>query len=300
MQRGLPYPGTLVWQSKIEAGLLALHYLDFDLEITAFDVCHLIHPRLGNKPIEILCRISDKIPAFIKSDPGRIRQVLVNLMGNAAKFTHSGEIELFLDIIEEKTDQLKLYVSVRDTGIGIAKDKLDTIFELFQQADGTTTRKYGGTGLGLSICKHLARLLGGEVWVDSTLGKGSTFHFTAWVEKSDKRFDKKPSMDLLKGKKVLMVDDNQNNLEILTHILNRAGMETVALERAEDVLPTLNEVFDKGESFDICVLDIHMPNISGYEVAKQIRITLGRFSLKGMAKRAPRKTRINHSNHFYH
>lgn len=257
--------------SKLEAGKLILQDLDFDLEVTAFDVCHLIQPRLGNQPIEILCRVSDSIPAFIKSDPGRIRQVLLNLMGNAAKFTHSGEIELFLDIIEEKKDQLKLLVKVRDTGIGIDKDHLRKIFEVFQQADGSTTRKYGGTGLGLSICKHLAKLLGGSVWVESEPGQGSIFYFTAWVKKSDKKIEKKPSLELLKGKKVLIVDDNLNNLEILTHTLKQAEMLPMALSRSDQVIPAIEEIFKKGDILDICVLDIHMPDISGYNIAKKIR-----------------------------
>jgi len=257
--------------SKLEAGKLVLQDLDFDLEVTAFDVCHLIQPRLGNQPVEILCRVSDNIPAFVKSDPGRIRQVLLNLMGNAAKFTHSGEIELFLDTIEEKKDQLKLLVKVRDTGIGIDKDNLKKIFEVFQQADGSTTRKYGGTGLGLSICKHLAKLLGGSVWVESEPGQGSSFYFTAWVKKSDKIIDKKPSLELLKGKKILIVDDNLNNLEILTHTLKQAGMLPISLERADKVLPTIQDIFEKGDRLDICVLDIQMPDISGYNLAKKIR-----------------------------
>ncbi|MBN2244520.1 MAG: response regulator [Candidatus Aminicenantes bacterium] len=257
--------------SKLEAGKLVLQDLDFDLEVTAFDVCHLIQPRLGNQPVEILCRVSDNIPSFVKSDPGRIRQVLLNLMGNAAKFTHSGEIELFLDIIEEKKDKLKLLVKVRDTGIGIDKDNQKKIFEVFQQADGSTTRKYGGTGLGLSICKHLAKLLGGSVWVESEQGKGSTFYFTAWVNKSDKTIDKKPSLELLKGKKVLIVDDNLNNLEILTHTLKRAEMLPITLDRADKVISTIQDIYEKGDSLDICVLDIQMPDISGYHIAKKIR-----------------------------
>ena len=257
--------------SKLEAGKLVLQDLDFDLEVTAFDVCHLIQPRLGNQPVEILCRVSDNIPAFIKSDPGRIRQVLLNLMGNAAKFTHSGEIELFLDIVEEKKDQLKLLVKVRDTGIGIDKEHLQKIFEVFQQADGSTTRKYGGTGLGLSICKHLAKLLSGSVWVESAPGKGSTFYFTAWVKKSDKKIEKKPSLEFLKEKKVLIVDDNLNNLEILTHTLKQAEMIPLTLDKADQVLPKIQEIYKKGDSLDICVLDIHMPDISGYNIAKKIR-----------------------------
>ena len=181
--------------SKIEAGQMTFQSIDFDLEITAFDVCHITQPRLGNKPVEVLCRVDDNLPAFIKSDPTRIRQVLLNLMSNAIKFTHEGEIELFIAVEAEDEQRLKLHTTVRDTGIGIPADKLETVFELFQQVDGSITRKYGGTGLGLAICKQIARLMQGEVWVESELGKGSTFHFTAWVDKSEKVFVKQPRVE---------------------------------------------------------------------------------------------------------
>jgi signal transduction histidine kinase/DNA-binding response OmpR family regulator len=257
--------------SKIEAGQLSLKYIDFDVEITAFDVCHMIQPRLGNKPVEVLCRVSDDIPAFIKSDPTRIRQVLLNLLGNAAKFTDEGEIELSLDIDRETKDKMKLHVAVRDTGIGVAEEKQDTIFELFQQADGGTTRKYGGTGLGLAICRQISRLLDGDVWVESELGKGSTFHFTGWVEKSEKKPVEQIPREVLTDKKALIVDDNRNNLEILVHILERVQVRPVAIPRAEDVVATIEAAAAEGDPFDFCILDIQMPNISGYEVAKMIR-----------------------------
>jgi len=256
--------------SKIEAGQLTLQYIDFDVEITAFDVAHIIQPRLGNKPVEILCHIGDQIPAFIKSDPTRIRQVLLNLMGNAAKFTHEGEIELFLDIDEEKDNQMKLHITVRDTGIGVPMDKQETIFELFQQADGSTTRKYGGTGLGLAICKQIAKLFKGEIWVESEVGKGSIFHFTGWVEKSTKRITKKIPVEILANKKILIVDDNQNNINILTHILNRVKIRIMALKHGDKVLATIQNEIQKGDPFDLCILDIQMPDMSGYQVAKKI------------------------------
>jgi CheY-like chemotaxis protein len=160
---------------------------------------------------------------------------------------------------------------VRDTGIGIPENKLESIFELFQQLDGSTTRKYGGTGLGLAICRQIARLLKGDVWAESTLGKGSTFHFMAWVGKSKKQFVKKASLEILSGKKALIVDDNINNLNILTHVLGQAGMRTVQLRRGDEVLSMTEENFNKGDAFDICILDIQMPDFSGYEVAMQIR-----------------------------
>jgi signal transduction histidine kinase len=155
--------------SKIEAGELDFEDIDFDPELLAYDVCELIRPRVGSKPVEILCRIGDNLPSHVKGDPGRFRQVLTNLMGNAFKFTESGEIELSLDVEEEKDDRIKLHAAVRDTGIGIPEDKLFTIFSPFQQVDGSITRKYGGTGLGLSICKKISELMGGDVWAESPL-----------------------------------------------------------------------------------------------------------------------------------
>lgn len=257
--------------SKIEAGELSLQCIDFDLEVTGFDVCHLIMPKLEDKPVEILCRIGDNIPAFTRSDPGRIRQVLMNLISNAVKFTHEGEIELFMDIEEEKEDQIKLHVTVRDTGIGIPEDKLDTIFELFQQADGSTTRKYGGTGLGLSICRQIARLLGGDVWVKSKVGKGSTFHFTAWLDKSKKKIIKKTRADILSDKKALIVDDNLKNLNYLSHVANLSKIRVVELRKSDDVLPAIEKAIRDKDPFDICILDIQMPEKSGYDVAREIR-----------------------------
>ncbi len=257
--------------SKIEAGQLTFQSIDFDLEITAFDVCNLIQPRLGNKPIEVFCRVDDNLPAFIKSDPTRIRQVLLNLMSNAVKFTHEGEIEMFIKIEEESGTKLKLHTTVRDTGIGIPADKLEMVFEVFQQVDGSITRKYGGSGLGLAICKQIARLMNGEVWVESKLGKGSTFHFIAWVDKSEKALVKKLPTEILVGKKALLVDDNENNLDILAHVLHLAGMRTEAVRRGDEVLPAVQKAIAADDPFAICVLDIQMPDMSGYEVSRQIR-----------------------------
>ena len=257
--------------SRIESGELTFQNIDFDLELTAFDVCRLIQPRLEKKPVEILCRISDDLPALIKCDPGRIRQVLLNLMSNAAKFTEEGEIELSIDIEEEKEDKLKLHVKVRDTGVGIPRDKREVIFEVFQQIDTSTSMRYAGTGLGLAICRQIAKNLGGEVRVESQIGLGSTFHFTAWVEKSDKKLTRKASLEFLAGKKALLVDDNKNNLEILAHNLSHAKMRAECVEKSNQVLPLLKKAVEEGDPFDICILDIRMPIISGYELARRIR-----------------------------
>jgi signal transduction histidine kinase/ligand-binding sensor domain-containing protein/DNA-binding response OmpR family regulator len=257
--------------SKVESGQLALESIDFDPEVLAFDVCELINPRIGDKPVEILCRISDSVPSNVKGDPGRYRQVLINLMANAAKFTEKGEIELAVDVEKEDEALITLLAAVRDTGIGIPKDKQDSIFEAFYQAESSVTREYGGTGLGLAICKQLAQLMGGDIWLESEPGQGSTFHFSAVMQKSEKKPVKPIQKVSLKGKKVLVVDDNQHNREILSHQLTSLEMEVVTLSKGSDVLPTLSAVDEQTAPFDLCILDIRLPDLSGIEVAQQIR-----------------------------
>lgn len=257
--------------SKIEAGEMSFDPIDFDPEMTLFDVCELIMPRIGYRDIEVLCRIGDHVPAFIKSDPGRFRQVIVNLMGNAIKFTEAGEIEISLIIDLEEEDRLKIHIIVRDTGIGIPKEKWESIFDVFQQVDGSTRRKFGGTGLGLSICKQIARLMGGDVWVESEVNKGSTFHFTAWVEKSEKKPEKKINQNLLKRSRALILDDNKNNREILTHVLQLHQMQVKALNKPQEVIKVIKESLKSDNLYDICILDISTPGKSGYEIAKEIR-----------------------------
>jgi CheY-like chemotaxis protein len=257
--------------SKIEAGELTLDYIDFDPELTVFDVCEIVLPRIGARPVELMCRIGDNVPAFVTGDAGRFRQVLVNLLGNAVKFTLQGEVELSLAVEKEEKERIKFHVSVRDTGIGISGEKLETIFDAFQQADGSTTREYGGSGLGLSISKQIAGLMDGDLQVNSQEGKGSTFHFTCWMNKSGKTPEKDPLEEHLAGKKVLVIDDNRSNLEIITHFLKRSQMRVVPLAEPAQVLPVIRDSFTAGDPVDICVLDVMMPDMSGYELAKQIR-----------------------------
>jgi len=257
--------------SKIEAGQLDFEEIEFDPELLAYDVCEMIRPKIGSKPIELLCRIGDNIPSMVKSDPTRFRQVLTNLIGNAPKFTESGEIELSLDVEEEKDDKIKIHAKIRDTGIGIPEDRLSAIFEPFKQVDGSTTRKYGGTGLGLSICKKISELMGGAIWAESEENKGSTFHFTAWLGKSEDKKAKRIMPVSLSDKKMLIVDDNLSNLKILTHNLESVGIEVVALTEGRDVLSTLQKALESKKPFDLSICDIQMPGMSGFDVAKEIR-----------------------------
>ncbi|MCP3892417.1 MAG: response regulator [Desulfobulbaceae bacterium] len=257
--------------SKVEAGQMSLEYIDFDPEITAHDVCALIRPRVAGKPIEILCRIDDNLPANVKGDPGRFRQVLVNLLGNSAKFTEKGELELSIEVKEESEDTITLLSKVRDTGIGLAEDKLESIFEAFQQADGSTTRKYGGTGLGLSICRKIGTLMGGRVWAEAKVGQGSTFNFLCAMKKSGSVSEHSRSRQELQNVKVLIVDDNRVNNEIIQNILMKAGMEVTTILDATTALSQMQQAEDVNHPYQIAILDLIMPEISGFQLAKQIR-----------------------------
>ena len=277
--------------SKIEAGELDFDESDFDPEPILYEVCDIIRPKIGTRPIEIVCRISPLVPTLIHGDPGRFRQVLINLMGNAPKFTELGEIELSVDVDEELDDRIKLHCRIRDTGIGISPEKLISIFEPFKQADGTTTRKYGGTGLGLSICKKISNLLGGDVWAESPpvnstagtanrsdavqepehVGIGSLFHFTAWFKKADP-VNRAPSIPVsLAHKKILIVDDNATNLNILEHVLQLVEIEVVSLNNGREVFPVLQSALKEKAPFDAVIVDIQMPDMDGYDVAETIR-----------------------------
>ncbi len=261
--------------SKIEAGELVFDPIDFDPELLAYDVCEMIRPRIGDRAVELLCRIGDDLPSRLHGDPARIRQVLGNLMSNAAKFTAKGEIELSLGIARDLGDRVEIHAVVRDTGIGIPEQKLEEIFHPFQQADGSTTRRYGGTGLGLTICRKIAALMDGEIRVESRPGKGSRFHFTAWLGVAVPGRASRYAQAPLTGKKVLMVDHSKANLDILGSLARAAGMAAVPVRRGARALPLLLEAQALGEPFDLCICDVQMPDIDGHAVARAIRNTPG-------------------------
>ena len=290
--------------SKIEAGELDFEETEFDPARVAYDVCDLTEPKIQSKPVEILCRIEDNLPSLVKGDPLRFQQVMTNLMGNSVKFTESGEIELALYVEDETDNLVKIHTAVRDTGIGIPEDKLSAIFVPFKQADGSTTRKYGGTGLGLSICKQISNKMQGDVWAESPAGpqtiiekdhvrhdsafedisqtpmsgspwegnRGTIFHFTAWFEKQDSvSASKSTPPPALAGKGILVVDDNRNSLNIITDILTRAGMVVTVTEKGDEVLSSLQKALENNHSMECCLIDTLMPEMSGYDLAKQIR-----------------------------
>ena len=257
--------------SKIESGELEFETIEFDPELLAYDVCELVRPKISGKPIELLCRIDDNVPTLLKGDPLRFRQVITNLLGNAPKFTMEGEICLSLAIDAETDDRILLHTQVRDTGIGIPADKIAAVFEPFQQADGSTTRKFGGTGLGLSICRQLANMMGGDTWCESEEGIGSTFHFTAWMNKSDSQPPERVTPGSLAGRRVLIVDDHPGNCKILAQILAPIQMIPHGLNDGGDVVAVLKKAVADGQAFDIAILDINMPDMDGYQVAAAIR-----------------------------
>lgn len=241
--------------SKIEAGKLILEDVDFDPEEVAYDVCELVQSKIARKPILIFCRIGDRMPRHVNGDQYRFRQVLLNLLGNAVKFTKAGEIELSLDVLNVRKGFVEIETRVRDTGIGIAEDKLDAIFDPFLQADGSSTRKYGGTGLGLSICRQLSELMHGSIRVESKLNEGSTFYFTCWMKKADRISSRKSFVPSLAGKKVLLADTNRTQTEILSRQIEAIGMR-VFTAAGENIPAALKKEAATENPFAFCMVDI--------------------------------------------
>ena len=223
--------------------------------------------------LELTCRIRPEVPSALVGDPGRLRQVLVNLVGNAVKFTEEGEIGIEVKTETEEDSSVLLHFMVSDTGIGISPDKLETIFESFRQADGSVTRKYEGTGLGLSISKQLVELMGGSIWVESELGMGSTFHFTARFGLSRKEVAEALSFkDLdLSGLRVLIVDDNATNRLVFHEMTAMWGLKPTEVADGEQALAELDRAHSSGRPYQLVLLDLQMPDVGGFEVAKRVR-----------------------------
>ena len=257
--------------SKIEAGMLTFERVDFRLQDTVGDTVRSQALRAERKELELACFIEPSIPELLLGDPGRLRQVLMNLLSNAIKFTESGEVVVRVEKQSEENGQLLLNFVVSDTGIGIAQDKLETIFEPFEQADMSTTREYGGTGLGLAICHKLVSLMGGRIEIDSELGRGSTFRFTAGFAVSDKAQQPAPIPTKLKGARVLVVDDNATNRTILEQILLAKEMAPVTAPLALDGYTLLQEAIRVGQPFRLLISDVHMPKMDGFGFVEMIR-----------------------------
>ncbi len=259
--------------SKIEAGKLDLDHVPFDLRQTLGDTLRALAMRAHRKEIELCYRVQPDVPNSLLGDPGRLRQIVVNLVGNAIKFTERGEIVVRVEMLERTTERIRLHFTVSDTGIGISPEQVPRIFEPFAQADGSMTRRYGGTGLGLSISTRLAELMGGRLWVESELGRGSAFQFTASFALADQKMDPIAPLDAesLQDLPVLIVDDNKTNRIILEEILKHWRMSPSAAEGGRAGLAALGQALQSGKPFPLVLLDAHMPEFDGFEVAEQIR-----------------------------
>ncbi len=258
--------------SKIEAGKLDMETLNFDLRNTLEEVVELPALKAHEKGLEFTYVIDPAIPTLLKGDPGRLRQIILNLTNNAMKFTQKGEIFLQVRLEKETEADAKLRFEVKDTGIGIAEDKCALVFRAFEQSDASTTRNYGGTGLGLSISKKLCELMNGEISVESELGKGSTFWFTALFEKQPQSREQMPDTpDSVRGKRFLLVDDNQTNLDILSGYLAAWGCFSDMARSGEVALSLLHAVAKVNAPYDAVIVDMLMPAMDGAELGKQIK-----------------------------
>lgn len=257
--------------SKIEAGKLALSTDAFSLRDTIGETLKPLAVRAHSKQLELVCHIDSQVPEHFLGDPVRLRQIIVNLVGNAIKFTEQGEVELDVALEKENPTSADLHFSVRDTGIGISEQKQDSIFQAFTQEDMSTTRRFGGTGLGLTISKTLVEMMGGRIWLDSQLHHGSTFHFTV---KLDKNANWKPEQVLpkeLASLSALIVDDNATNRRILEKLLRSWSIRTEAVDSAAAGLSFLQQEAAAGKPVDLVLSDVHMPHVDGYEFVRQMR-----------------------------
>ncbi len=260
--------------SKMEAGKMTIESIPFALRSTLHDCLKPLAMKAHEKKLEVLIDVGPEVADQLHGDPGRLRQLIINLVGNAIKFTAQGEVAVIVSTEAVDLDRAMLHVAVRDTGIGIPADKQALVFESFSQADNSTTRKYGGTGLGLAICARLCELMGGRIWLESEPGKGSTFHFTMQVGVS---LSTTPELEhtSMQGLTVLMADDNSTNRRWLEDNLRRWGMKpTVAID-GDEALALLN---DEANEFDLILLDGQMPGLSGFDVAQAL---VGRPHLMG-------------------
>ncbi len=256
--------------SKIEAGKLDIEEIDFDLRNLMDDFAATMVFRAEEKGLEFISFTEPDVPSFVRGDPGRLKQILINLIGNAVKFTQKGEVAVLCRLEEETEVFCRLYFAVRDTGIGISKEKQRNLFDKFTQADSSTTREYGGTGLGLAISKQLLLLLDGEIGVDSEYGKGSTFWFRLELKKSDKKQEPLKIGDLSKAN-ILFIDDNKTNREVVKGMLSFRNIEHALAQSGTDGLNMLYEACNKGTPFDIVILDMQMPQMDGLAVGKAIK-----------------------------
>jgi two-component system sensor histidine kinase/response regulator len=287
--------------SKIEAGKMELQMMGFDLQTVVEETVDLLAERTHAKGLELASLIEQGVPTALRGDPGRLTQVLTNLLGNAIKFTEEGEVILRVRLAEESSDAATVRFEVKDTGIGMSEEQCSRIFQSFAQADASTTRRYGGTGLGLAISKQLVEMMEGELGAQSEPGMGSTFWFTARLQKQPEGASRRlpyPSADLLEGLRVLVVDDNETNRKIVHEQVISWGMKNGMAQDGAGALKMLRSAVEKGAPYDLAILDLSMPGMDGMELAHRIKadptisstrlILLTSMGLRGEAEQARR------------
>src|SRR5208337_1129376 len=259
--------------SKVEAGRMELDLSDFNLADCVETTLRTLALRADEKGLELLCEIAPEVPRVVCMDPTRLRQILVNLIGNAIKFTHEGEVSLKVALQSQDGDASVLHFTVSDTGIGIPEDKQKSIFDPFSQADSSTTRKYGGTGLGLTISARFIALMGGRIWVESQPGRGTQFHFTVLAKVAHEKvaIGMPAPPEILRGVRALIIDDNRTNQRILHGMLLRWEMKPMSVDGGEEALAALALARDKGEQFSLILTDMHMPHMDGFTLIERIR-----------------------------
>jgi PAS domain S-box-containing protein len=260
--------------SKIEAGKIDLEALDFNLRDSLESTLKTLAVRADEKGLELLCEVAPEVPEVVRGDSSRLRQIVVNLVGNAIKFTDSGEIAVKVKAGAREGPDCVCQFTVADTGVGIPEDKRELIFKPFSQADTSTTRKYGGTGLGLTISTRLVQMMGGKIWVESEVGRGSQFHFTVRLGAADAKEIKLGTVappELLRDVKVLVVDDNRTNRRILEGMLLRWHMKPTSVDCAAAALAQLSAALEAGAPYPLILTDMHMPEMDGFALIEQIR-----------------------------
>ncbi len=258
--------------AKVEAGRLELSVGVHEVQDILDDVVNVCLIRAHSKGLELLCDIADDVPRRLFVDGNRLHQILVNLVGNAIKFTHEGEVCIAVRVQSQDRLNAFLHFSVTDTGIGVPSDKQDTIFHAFAQADGSTSRKYGGSGLGLAICTQLVQLMQGQIWLDSEPGKGSAFHFVLRFELPEDPGASLviPQLDTFSGHRVMVVDDNQRAREIVTRMLTRLGIQSCAFGTAGQAWDALQDARAAGKFFPVALIDAAMSGMDGYALVERV------------------------------
>ncbi|MBF0613111.1 MAG: response regulator, partial [Magnetococcales bacterium] len=258
--------------SKIEAGKMTMEQVSFHLEEVLEDMSSMLAHRVMEKNLELLFDIGRDVPSVLLGDPLRLKQIILNLMGNAVKFTSQGSIVLKVRLEERRGSRVKIHGAIQDSGIGMSHEQQERLFHAFSQADTSTTRKYGGTGLGLTISRRLVEMMAGKIWVESTLGVGSTFHFTVWLDEGEHRPTSNRLPEIFQNMHILVVDDHPQALVILTEMLTSMGLRVDGVASGPEAVAKVVDAAQVGDGYGVILVDWFMPEWDGLETIRQLRL----------------------------